>query len=208
MAEATLGTQGRCWAESTRSWLRILENRSRQPACLRPVTSCNHHPESGNNTLADTSSLFHWTFIPHPDSTRLCDPIISHLPNHGIYKDSMGLFNFLLRLAAALQNFGSAILLPSQHPWYKPPPDIKSHKPGTVISSREIDTNLQGILPRGPTPNVHTAWQYMYRSTDSLGNPVADVATLLVPKNADPKKLLVFQSIYDSANADCGPSYA
>ncbi|UJO14023.1 Lipase A [Fulvia fulva] len=116
----------------------------------------------------------------------------------------MGLFNFLLRLAAALQNFGSAILLPSQHPWYKPPPDIKSHKPGTVISSREIDTNLQGILPRGPTPNVHTAWQYMYRSTDSLGNPVADVATLLVPKNADPKKLLVFQSIYDSANADCG----
>lgn len=113
------------------------------------------------------------------------------------------LFKFLLWFANSLQNFESAILLPSQDPWYKPPTDMKSLKPGAVISSREIDTNLQGILPRGPTPNVHTAWQYLYRSTDSLGNPAADVATLLVPKNADPRKLLVFQSIYDSANNDC-----
>ncbi|CAK4033081.1 secretory lipase-domain-containing [Lecanosticta acicola] len=102
-----------------------------------------------------------------------------------------------------------AATLPSQDSFYRQPENISSYKPGQIITSRKAGTNLQGILPFGPTPNVENAMQYLYRTTDSLNNPVAAVATLLMPsRNADPEKLLVFQAIYDSANNDCSPSYA
>lgn len=103
----------------------------------------------------------------------------------------------------------SAVELPSQDAFYQQPKNIAKYKPGQIVNSRKIGTNLNGIIPDGPTPNVEEAWQYLYRTTDSLGNPVAAVATLLMPaQNAQPDKLLVFQSVYDSANNDCSPSYA
>jgi hypothetical protein len=47
----------------------------------------------------------------------------------------------------------------------------------------------------------------LYRTTDALGNATAAVTTVLIPHNADPKKLVSYQVIQDSTGLDCGFSY-
>ncbi|KAK4498433.1 hypothetical protein PRZ48_011091 [Zasmidium cellare] len=114
------------------------------------------------------------------------------------------LTGFVLLLAST----ATAVLLPSQDAFYTQPANISSYAPGDVISSRSIPTNLNGLLSGGPSPSIKAAYQYSYRTTDSLGNAIAAVTTLLVPYGADPSKLLAYQTAYDSANNDCSPSYA
>ncbi|QSS58979.1 hypothetical protein I7I51_08410, partial [Histoplasma capsulatum] len=60
---------------------------------------------------------------------------------------------------------------------------------------RQLESKIQPLLP------------YLFRTTDSLGNAVAAVTTLIVPHNSDSSKLLVYQAAYDAANGDCSPSY-
>lgn len=99
-------------------------------------------------------------------------------------------------------------LPPSQDAWYDQPDDIASYSPGDLIRGRSIPPLLQPFFSSIPA-NVSTkaAYQYLYRTTDSLGDPVAAVVTLLEPHDADPGKLLAYQAPYDSANPDCSPSY-
>lgn len=111
----------------------------------------------------------------------------------------------ILSLASA----AAAVLLPSQDPFYTQPANIDNYKPGAVINSRKVPTNLNNILDSSTTSEkVKAAYQYLYRTTDSLGNAVAAVTTMLVPFNADSSKLLAYQQAYDSSNNNCSPSYA
>ena len=99
----------------------------------------------------------------------------------------------------------SALLQPSEDPFYTPPTGYESSAPGTILRSRAIPGTLaiDSILPI----NVQAAYQLLYRTTDSLGNPQATVTTIIVPHRADPKKLLSYQIAEDGAYINCAPSY-
>lgn len=100
-------------------------------------------------------------------------------------------------------------LLPTQDPFYLPPQNVSDYQPGEIIASRLVSTDINGILGISATAiSVKAAYQHLYRTTDSLHNPVAAVTTVLVPYNAKPGKLLSYQTAYDSANINCGPSYS
>ncbi|ODH13760.1 hypothetical protein ACO22_06937 [Paracoccidioides brasiliensis] len=101
----------------------------------------------------------------------------------------------------------STPLPPSQDSWYVQPANISKYRPGELIRSRQIESKLQPLLPFGGYVSVDAVYQYLFRTTDSLNNPVAVITTLIIPHNSDPSKLLVYQAAYDAANADCSPSY-
>ncbi|PLN85794.1 LIP-domain-containing protein [Aspergillus taichungensis] len=99
-------------------------------------------------------------------------------------------------------------LLPSQDPWYDQPENIASFSPGQLIRAREVPSKLQPFFSSLPADiSVQSVHQYLFRTTDSIGDPVAAVVTLIEPSNADPNKLLAYQAPYDSASPDCSPSY-
>ncbi|KAF9889374.1 hypothetical protein FE257_007484 [Aspergillus nanangensis] len=98
-------------------------------------------------------------------------------------------------------------LLPSQDAWYDQPEDIASYAPGDLIRFRQIPADLQPFFSIPVEVTTKAAYQYLFRTTDSLGDPVAAVVTLLEPHNSDPTKLVGYQAPYDSASLDCSPSY-
>lgn len=79
---------------------------------------------------------------------------------------------------------------------------LSSYAPGDVLETRTAPYHLVNV----PTPL--TAVQVLYRSTDAMGRPVANVTSILEPPNAQPGKVLSFQSAYDSLNPDDSPSRA
>ena len=99
----------------------------------------------------------------------------------------------------------AAPLVPSDDPFYSPPAGYESATPGTILRSREVPNNLalSSVLP----VNIQGAYQLLYRTTDSLGNPEAAVTTVIVPYNADTTKLLSYQIAEDSSWLNCAPSY-
>ncbi|KAE8354342.1 secretory lipase-domain-containing protein [Aspergillus coremiiformis] len=98
-------------------------------------------------------------------------------------------------------------LPPTQDPWYDQPANIASYAPGQTIRSRQLPNQLSPFLPISVTVSVASVHQFLFRTTDSLGNPVAAVNTLIQPQNADPSKLLAYALYYDSSNPACEPSY-
>lgn len=98
---------------------------------------------------------------------------------------------------------------PTTDPFYATPSNISQYNPGDVIASRNISTDLNGILGGSLTDiSLAGAYQFLYRTVDSLKNPTAAVTTVLVPHDASTDKLLSYQTAYDSANENCSPSYA
>lgn len=99
--------------------------------------------------------------------------------------------------------------LPTDDSFYYTPANISSYQPGDIIASRLVSTNLNGILGVSVTDiSLAAAYQFLYRTTDGLKNPIATVTTILVPHNAQTGKLLAYQTAYDSANINCSPSYS
>ncbi|KAL3486299.1 secretory lipase-domain-containing protein [Aspergillus germanicus] len=98
-----------------------------------------------------------------------------------------------------------APLLPSEDPFYIPPTGWETTKPGSILRHR-----VPGPLAAFGVAkvNLHSAHQILYRTTDSFGNPIATVTTILVPHNADYTKLLSYQAAPDAADPDCAPSFA
>jgi hypothetical protein len=102
--------------------------------------------------------------------------------------------------------FGRATAPPSEDPFYIAPSGYESSAPGTILRSRPVPGALS-LFQTIPL-NLKGAWQLLYRTTDSMGNPIATVTTVLVPKNADPKKLVSYQVAEDSGGQiNCAPSY-
>lgn len=74
---------------------------------------------------------------------------------------------------------------------------------GTVLRFREVTARAYYLLPvRGE------AWQLMYRSTDTQGQPDAKITTVLVPPRAPDtgRVLLSYQTAYDGLTLECAPS--
>jgi pimeloyl-ACP methyl ester carboxylesterase len=85
--------------------------------------------------------------------------------------------------------------------FYAPVPGIESLNPGDIISSR----------PMPPPPGFFDVdvWQLRFRSTNSAGNPIAAVNTVMAPKNKAPNgPLLSYQHIINALGLECAPSQA
>lgn len=120
-----------------------------------------------------------------------------------------GLLSLSIVSAALGLALRADVLLPHDDPFYTQPANISAYQPGEIIASRSVEIDLNGILGFSLTPiSINATYQYLYRTVDSFQNPVAAVTTVLVPHDADPSKLLSYQTAYDSANINCGPSYS
>lgn len=95
---------------------------------------------------------------------------------------------------------------PSQDIFYTPPMGYEKHTPGAILKSRTIPDSITSRYSGVPV-NLASVQQFLFRTTDALGNASAAVTTVLVPKQADPTKLLSYQYPYDVIDSDCVPSY-
>ncbi|MFD9889777.1 lipase family protein [Amycolatopsis sp. NPDC059027] len=98
-----------------------------------------------------------------------------------------------------------AVPPPSKDPFYVPPQGFESSPNGTVLRSRTV-TALAIIVPIPAD-----AHQVLYKSVDSHGKPVAETATIVVPRNpwtgSGPRPLVSYQLAEDSLSTRCQPSY-
>ncbi|KAL3456266.1 putative lipase 2 precursor [Aspergillus heterothallicus] len=106
-----------------------------------------------------------------------------------------------------LSTFTTAAALPSQDPWYNQPSNISKYAAGELIRSRVVNPELEAFSSLPVNVSVKAVFQYLYRTTNSVGDAAASVVTLIEPHNSDPTKLLGYQTYYDSANVDSSPSY-
>lgn len=90
--------------------------------------------------------------------------------------------------------------IPDPDGFYWAPPDVGNFQPGDVIRSRPVAaTGFPGA----------TAWQLLYRSTNSAGNPIAAVTTVLLPVGGGLDRPLVsYQPAINSLGLQCAPSHS
>ncbi len=94
---------------------------------------------------------------------------------------------------------------PNDDPFYRytGPPPLASVAPGTVLKTRSIGYHIVGV----PTPLKTT--QLLYRSTSQTGKPTVNVTSVIQPpRPLDTKRVISYQSAYDSLNVNHEPSYA
>lgn len=108
--------------------------------------------------------------------------------------------------SSGIIGFNRAVTPPSQDPFYTPPSGYEAAALGTILNSRPVPNplTLDNITPI----NVKGAWQLLYRTQNSLGNPEATVVTVIEPNNAKTNHLFSFQYFVDSADPACNPSLA
>lgn len=94
----------------------------------------------------------------------------------------------VLGAVGGLLNTGSAPIPPSDDSFYIPPKGFESAKPGDILNSRPVPGGL-ALLSLIPL-QLQGSYQLLYRTSDAQGNPTATVTTVLVPKNADFKKVV------------------
>jgi hypothetical protein len=121
----------------------------------------------------------------------------------------MGFLPLYLAILAAL---GLAVngadanvpLLPSQDPWYTSPPEYQSASPGTILRLRHAPGNLTQVMG-----NCSSAYNILYRTTNSRYEPSWAVTTLYIPSIISVSaSLLSYQVPYNSMNVDASPSYS
>jgi hypothetical protein len=96
---------------------------------------------------------------------------------------------------------------PKQDPWYTAPKGFETAAEGAILRIRAAPGNILETIP-----NAFSAYNVLYRSTDSRDLPSWAVTTILVPTNAaygpdGPNALLSYQIAYDSADLDASPIY-
>jgi hypothetical protein len=118
----------------------------------------------------------------------------------------LGLASVLSTTAVAQEAFpiAKSTVKPDADPFYKSPSqsELTGKTPGTVLRYRPIPLgSYQTFTKEG--------YQLMYRSTGQKGQPTAVITTVLIPKNAPliGRKVLSYQSFYDSLTINCTPSY-
>lgn len=97
-------------------------------------------------------------------------------------------------------------ILPSEDPFYQPPPGYQHALPGTVLRSRDVELAYLGVIPQRVS-----ATQLLYRTTDMNGTPEATVTTVLVPPDRELDQacpVLSYQCAIDAVSSRCFPSYA
>ncbi|MFB7718451.1 lipase family protein [Nocardia sp. NPDC056100] len=100
---------------------------------------------------------------------------------------------------------GSAeqIPIPQNDPFYTPPSGWDSKAPGTVLNSRPVE-----MASMGPQAQDADAWQLLYRTTDTAGQPITTVTTVLRPRTGQVKGLISYQAAEDASSPQCAPSFA
>ncbi|MFJ4658849.1 lipase family protein [Nocardia sp. NPDC088792] len=97
-------------------------------------------------------------------------------------------------------------LPPELDDFYRPAAGaVTAAQPGEILRVRRINPAFFGLLQL----NVD-AWQLLYRTTNSHGEAIATVTTVLKPRGAAPaggRKLLSYQIAEDSGAQYCAPSY-
>lgn len=85
-------------------------------------------------------------------------------------------------------------------PFSSEPADLDEYRPGEVIRSRQV--TAAGFAGT-------TAWQLAFRSTNSRGEPIAAVTTVLLPTGDVPDRPLVsYQPFVNSLGTRCAPSHS
>ncbi|QIS10093.1 lipase family protein [Nocardia arthritidis] len=100
-----------------------------------------------------------------------------------------------------------ALTLPPEFDeFYRPPADVvAAAAPGQVLRAREIHPAMFGFAQLNAD-----AWQLLYRTTNTFGQAISTVTTVLKPRGRRPeggRKLLSYQIAEDSAAQYCAPSY-
>ncbi|MET7769879.1 lipase family protein [Nocardia sp. NPDC005366] len=86
---------------------------------------------------------------------------------------------------------------PDPDPFFAPPSDLAAKAPGDVVRTRRIDSG----------PYVGTeGWQVAFRSTNSGGNPIMAVTTVLMPTGVKNPPLVSYQALINSLGTKCNPS--
>jgi len=91
---------------------------------------------------------------------------------------------------------------PAADPFYAQPSPFPDVPPGTVLDSRPVTVRALAL----PVPIQ--AWQVKYRSSDTRGAAIADVATIMQPVTSARGTLVSYQTAQDGLSLDCAPSYA
>ncbi|MCM6778071.1 lipase family protein [Nocardia sp. CDC159] len=90
--------------------------------------------------------------------------------------------------------------------FYDPPAEVVAAKqPGEIIAARAVTLAVYSTVPL----NIDS-WQLSYRSTNTRGEPIAAVTTVMKPRGdngGEPRNLLSFQFPVDSGARYCSPSY-
>ncbi len=97
------------------------------------------------------------------------------------------------------------MLQPKNDPFYSHtgPQSLDSIAPGTVLKTRSFPYHLFGF------PTLLDTTQLLYRSTSQTGRPTVNVTSVIQPPiQVDQKKVISYQSAYDSLNRNDEPSYA
>ena len=119
---------------------------------------------------------------------------------------TMTLVSLLAASYAATAN--PALLPPTRDPWYTAPPNYESQQPGSILRLRVAPGNLTAVVNASST-----AYNVLYRTTNSLYEASWAVTTLLVPSQSNSNAststgaLLSYQIPYNSPNVDASPSY-
>jgi hypothetical protein len=124
--------------------------------------------------------------------------------NH-LIKVSLLLFGFISQSSADAYVAKSSVapVPPSLDPFYIPPHGFEKSPPGHILRNRTVPVAVN--LPN--YPQLAGSYQFLYRTTNTFGDAVAAMMTVLVPQNADLGKLVSFQDFEDSADIDCAPSF-
>jgi alpha-beta hydrolase superfamily lysophospholipase len=96
--------------------------------------------------------------------------------------------------------------LPTDDPFYDPPPGFQHAAPGTVLRSRDVEVAFLGLVPQ-----KFTATQLLYRTTDMNGEAEVTVTTVIAPAERAPEGLtpvVSYQCAIDAVTSRCFPSYA
>lgn len=99
----------------------------------------------------------------------------------------------------------NAALPPTEDPFYAAPPGFELNSPGTILRIRPDPGNITTVLT-----NISSAFNILYRTTDSRYEPAWAVTTLLIPKSRLPGNqslLLSYHIAYNSADVNASPSY-
>ncbi|MET7768964.1 lipase family protein [Nocardia sp. NPDC005366] len=88
---------------------------------------------------------------------------------------------------------------PNPDPFFQAPDDLGSLEPGDVVRMRKVDT--------GPFQGVNY-WNVAFRSTNSAGNPIMGMTTVLIPAGAVNPPLVSYQALINSLGTKCNPSYS
>lgn len=108
-------------------------------------------------------------------------------------------------LPGGVRGIGVAAAPPRDDPFYsyRGSRPLAQIAPGTVLGTRSFHYHLFGF------PTLLKTTQLLYRSTSQTGKPTVNVTSVIAPPiRFDKKKVVSYQSAYDSLNRNDEPSYA